>query len=121
MKKLFFIILFFLSVSSVFSQELSFSYPNDLALPLSSDYIKTETTDNLGTVYYFESSLSPKEIYNAFKADMEKRKYIINANADLLVTETAGMVNWEKDATKVVLLLGINDTNKKTSISIAYK
>lgn len=120
MKKLFFVFLFLLCAAASYSQELSFSYPKDLAVPPSSEYIKTETTD-LGTIYYFETSLAPKEFYNAFKAEMEKNKFNINANADLLVTDAGGMVNWEKDATKVVLLLGINDANKKTSISIAYK
>jgi hypothetical protein len=120
MKKITFVFLFLLAASAIYSQELSFDYPKDLAVPPSSEYIKTETTD-LGTIYYFESSLAPKEFYNAFKAEMEKKKFIVNANADMLVSDAGGMVNWEKDATKVVLLMGINDSNKKTSISIAYK
>jgi len=120
MKKLFFVFLFVLSAAAAFSQELSFSYPKDLAVPPSSEYVKTETTD-LGTIYYFESSLTPKEFYQAFKTEMEKKKYTSNANADLLVSDAGGMVNWEKDTTKVVLLLGINDANKKTLISISYK
>jgi hypothetical protein len=121
MKKILFVFFFLIAVSAAYSQELPASYPAALPVPPSSEYIKTETTENLGTVFYFESTLAPKEFYEAFKKEMKNKDFTANASADMLVSETGGMVNWEKDTTKVVLLLGVKETNRKTTIALAYK
>ncbi len=119
MKKLFFVFLFLSTAVVSYAQDVPADYPADLPKPMSAKFISS-STDLGATTYNFESELSPLTIFESFKSEMEKNKFVMNSQGSIVMSEAGGMVNWSKDE-KTALVVFSKKDDKTTSIVIVYK
>ena len=77
-------------------------------------------TTSEGTVVTFESDEHPKDIYDAFTAEIEKNGYKKDENGALM-SDDGGLALWKKDTKECSVMLAWDKNKKKSSVVVTYK
>lgn len=101
------------------SEGLPKDYPSDIPQPKNAKNMGYLTTSE-GTVVTFESDEKPKDVYDAFTAQIEKNGYKKDEGGAMM-SDDGGLALWKKDTKECSVMLAWDKDKKKSSIVVTYK